>query len=191
MAEELTLEQLYRPGLEGIPVCYSKIGYIEGIQGILEYRGIRIEELAEHSTFSETSYLLLKGKLPDADEFNQFDWDVRRHRRLRFKLIDVIRCLPEDGHAMDALQTSVAALGMFHPLPDLKDKDEVWHAVLRLMAKAPTIIATFERVRNNLEPILPDDDLDHAANFLYILTGKKPTQRDARMLDICLILHAE
>src|SRR3990172_7348657 len=101
MTEQLTPEQLFNPGLAKVPVCKSEVGYVDGLKGILEYRGIRIEELAKHSTFEETSCLLLKGKLPSAEELNTFDWDLRRHRRLKFKLIEILKCLPEDGHPMD------------------------------------------------------------------------------------------
>jgi len=84
MKDGLTLQDLYSPGLEGIPVCHSKIGYINGLKGILEYQGVRIEELAKHSTFEETTYLLLFGKFPTEDELNAFDWDLRRQRKLKF-----------------------------------------------------------------------------------------------------------
>ncbi len=191
MAEGKAEKSEVRPGLEGVPVCQSSVGFIDGIVGILEYRGIRIEELAKHSTFEETAYLLLKGKLPTADELNQFDWDLRRHRRAKFQVIDILKCLPEDGHPMDALHTCVAAQGMFYPSKDVLNAEHMWHAVLRLIAKAPTIIAAYHRIRSGKEPILPDDNLNHAANFLYMLRGEKPSERDARMLDICFILHAE
>ncbi|HLG20532.1 MAG TPA: citrate synthase [Bdellovibrionota bacterium] len=191
MKDGLSKEDLFSPGLEGIPACHSKVCFIDGTAGILEYRDVRIEELAEHSTFEETSYLLLKGKFPKADEMNQFDWDLRRHRRLKFKLADIIKCLPEDGHPMGALQTAIAALGVFHPMKNVADPEENYHAMLRLIAKIPTIIATYHRVRNNLEPMIPKDELNHAANFLYMLTGQEPRERDAKMMDICLILHAE
>src|ERR1043166_470401 len=129
MKEGLTLEDLYSPGLEGIPACHSRIGYIDGVKGILEYQGYRIEELAKNSTFEETTYLLLHGKLPTSDELNAFDWDLRKHRRLKFQMLDVIKSLPEDGHPMDALQTCVAALGLFYPEDTVADPQEAYQAI--------------------------------------------------------------
>jgi citrate synthase len=191
MTEEKSLEEWFKPGLEGIPVCRSNVGFIDGIKGILEYRGMRIEELAEKSTFEETSYLLLKGKLPNADELNEFIWEVRKHRRLRFPMMDMIKNLPEDGHPMDVLQTVVAGLGIFHLEDSVNDPKERFNAVCRIIAKIPTIIATYYRLRLRKKPILPNDNLSHAANFLYMLTGTVPTEKEARFFDICLILHAE
>ena len=191
MKEGLSKEDLFSPGLDGIPVCRSKVGFIDGIQGILEYRGVRIEELAARSTFEETTFLLIKGKFPTVDEYNRFDWDLRRHRRLKFKLIDIIKSIPEDAHSMGALQTAVAGLGTFHPMNDMSDPAENYHAALRLIAKFPTIVATYHRVRNGKEPILPVDELNHSANFLLMLTGKEPTKEEAKLFDICLVLHAE
>ncbi len=185
------IEQSYKPGLENVPVCRSSVGFIDGLKGILEYRSIRVEELAKYSNFEETAYLLLQGKLPNPGELSTFDWGLRHHRRLKFKLIDLIRCLPEDGHPMLSMQTAVAALGMFYPMKNVSDPEENHHAILRLIAKMPTIIATFHRIRTNQEPILPDDELSHAANFLYMFKGTKPTEREAKMLDVCLVLHAE
>ena len=103
------------PGLEGVPIMESEVGFIDGQKGVLEYRGIPIEELAEKSTYEEVSYLLLWGKLPTREELAKFDHDLRTHRRIKYRLIDLIKCLPENGHPMDALQAAVAALGMFYP----------------------------------------------------------------------------
>ena len=182
---------LFSPGLEGIPVCKSGVGFVDGKNGILEYRGIRIEDLAEKSTFEEVTYLLLKAALPNAQELKDFDWELRRHRRAKPKVIDIIRALPSDGHPMNALQTSVAALGMFHPTKDVYSEKDVWHSICRLIAKMPTLVALFHRIRNGEDPITPNDDLPFAANFLYMLTGNVPSDRDAKLFDACLILHAE
>jgi len=184
-------EKIYKPGLEGIPVCRSEISYIDGVKGILQYRGYRIETLAENSTFEETAYLLLNGKLPNSSELGSFCWDLEQHRKIKFKLIDILKCLPEDGHPMEAMMAAVAALGMYHPAKNVQDKEQTHLACVRLLAKIPSIIATFHRIRTKQEPVLPKEELNTAANFLYMLTGKVPSEKAAKMLDVCFILHAE
>jgi citrate synthase len=179
------------PGLAGVPVAESKICFIDGERGVLEYRGIPIEVLAEKSTFEETSFLLLKGRLPTAVEHDAFVTDLTHHRRLKYKIIDLIKCLPDSGHPMGALQAAVAAMGMFYPVHDVNDaKTNALHAV-RLVAKLPTIVAAYHRLRNGDEAIMPRDDLSHGANFLYMLTEKEPDPHVARVMDVALLLHAE
>ena len=180
----------YRPGLEGVPATRSNISFVDGQAGILEYRGIPIEELAAHSTFLETAYLLIFGKLPTQSELDNFDQAVRSHRRVKYRIRDMIKSFPDSGHPMDALQTCVASLGMFYPVQEA-DPDYVFVTVTRLLAKLPTMVAMFHHMRQGNDPIPPDDSLDHAANFLYMLSGKKPDPWLARVFDTCLILHAE
>lgn len=179
------------PGLAGVPAAKSKISFVDGLQGILEYRGIRIEELAKHSTFPETAFLLLFNRLPTKEELAQFNTDLIQHRRIKYKITDLLKCLPENGHPMDALQSAVAALGMFYPVADVKNETTRYWTAVRLIAKLPTIVAAFARVRRGDEHIQPRDDLSYAENFLYMLNEQVPDPEIARMLDICLILHAE
>lgn len=179
------------PGLAGVPVTHSSISFVDGQIGVLEYRGIRIEELAKQSHFLETSYLLLYGELPAQTELDQFTADVIEHRRIKYQMVDLIKCLPEHGHPMDALQAAVAALGMFYPARNVLDRDVQYWSTVRLIAKVPTIVAAYYRRRRGDEQIQPRDDLDHAGNFLYMLTGKVPAPVMAKALDTCLILHAE
>ncbi len=181
----------YIPGLTGVPAAESKICYIDGAKGILEYRGYNVEALAEHSTFEETSYLLIKGRLPTADELGRFKDDLRHHRRLKFKILDLLKLLPENGHPMDAIDAAVAAMGMFYPSKSVEDPDQRYQATIRLIAKLPTLVAAFARIRRGDEAVAPRDDLDHAANFLYMLTDRLPDPVLARALDVSLILHAE
>jgi citrate synthase len=181
----------YRPGLADVPVAESAISYIDGKRARLEYRGIAVETLARQSSFEETSWLLLKGDLPTQQELAGFDSQLRRHRRLKYKLIDLIKCLPETGHPMDALQAGVAALGMFYPARDVSNAQSNWDSVVRLIAKLPTIVAAFHRLRKGDEAIRPRDDLGHAANFYYMLTDEEPSPAVTKVLDACLILHAE
>ncbi|MEJ2230309.1 MAG: citrate/2-methylcitrate synthase [Nitrospirales bacterium] len=110
----------YLPGLAGVPAAKSTISYVDGLQGILEYRGINIEELASRSTFTETAFLLLFKRLPTQTELARFDADLTHHRRIKYGITDLLKCLPEHGHPMDALQAAVAALGMFYPVPDVR-----------------------------------------------------------------------
>jgi citrate synthase len=183
----------YVPGLAGVPATRSNISYVDGQKGLLEYRGIAVEQLAEHSSFLETSYLLIFGHLPTHEELKTFTEEIQSHRQVKFRIRDMIKSFPESGHPMDALQSCVAALGMFYPLGSQKVTDESYirDAAVRLLAKLPTMVAMFHRMRQGDDPILPRDDLDHSANFLYMLTGKEPSLEAARVFDVCLILHAE
>ncbi|MCS6960696.1 MAG: citrate synthase [Pseudanabaenaceae cyanobacterium SKYGB_i_bin29] len=181
----------YKPGLEGVPATQSNISYIDGQRGILEYRGIRIEELCEHSNFLETAYLLIFGELPTAEQYETFVRDVTYRRRIKYRIRDMIKCFPESGHPMDALQACIAALGMFYPLPDLHDPALIYHASARLIAKMPTMVATFHLMRQGNDPVRPRDDLDYPSNFLYMLNEKEPDPLAARVFDVCLMLHAE
>jgi len=181
----------YSPGLSGVPAAKSKISYLDGLKGILEYRGYRIDLLAEKSHFVETAYLLLFGRLPAWTELNRFDEDLRAHRRIKYRITDLIKCLPEHGHPMDALQAAVAALGMFYPAKNVRDPEVQYHSAVRLITKLPTLVAAQARMRHGDDPIPPRDDLGHAANFLYMLTAKEPEPIMAKILDIALILHAE
>jgi citrate synthase len=180
-----------RPGLADVPVAESAISFIDGKRARLEYRGVAVETLARESCFEETAWLLLRGSLPTQRELAGFDAELRRHRRLKYKLIDLLKCLPESGHPMGALQAGVAALGMFYPARDVGDPQSNWDSVVRLLAKLPTIVAAFHRLRRGDEALAPRDDLGHAANFYYMLTEEEPSPAVAKVLDACLILHAE
>lgn len=181
----------YKPGLEGIPAAESSISHVDGQQGILEYRGIRIEELAEKSSFVETAYLLIWGVLPTKEELDAFEHEIRYHRRIKYRIRDMMKCFPESGHPMDALQASAAALGLFYSRRDLDNPAYIRAAVVRLIAKIPTMVAAFQLMRKGNDPVLPNDDLGYSANFLYMLTEKEPDPLAARIFDVCLILQAE
>lgn len=181
----------YKPGLEGIPATKSSISYVDGQNGILEYRGIRIEELTAEGCFLETAYLLIWGKLPNQEELKEFQQEILYHRRIKYRIRDMMKCFPESGHPMDALQTSAAALGLFYARRALDDPAYIRKAVVRLIAKIPTMVAAFHQVRRGNDPIQPNDDLDYASNFLYMLTERVPHSLAARIFDVCLTLHAE
>jgi len=179
------------PGLEGIPIAESGVSFVDGQVGKLEYRGINVEHLAEHSTFEEASYLLLFGELPVREKLAAFNHELRTHRRLKYRIIDLLKCLPETGHPMDALQAGVAAMGMFYPERQFSEPEARRMACIRLIAKMPTLVAAFERLRKGDENIPPRDDLGHAANFFYMMTGEVPSDEKQRILDVALILHAD
>lgn len=181
----------FMPGLAGVPAAKSAISDVDGTRGILEYRGIRVEELCQHSSFLETSYLLLFGRLPNASELAQWVNDVTHHRRIKFRIVDLLKVMPEHGHPMDALQAAVAALGMFYPGRNVKDVENNYWSAVRLIAKLPTIVAAWARLRRGDEYIPPRDDLPFADNFLYMLTENVPHPLWSEVFDDCLILHAE
>lgn len=181
----------FMPGLAGVPAAKSAVSDVDGQRGILEYRGIRIDELCAHSSFLETAFLLLFGRLPTAGELTRFIEDITHHRRLKFRIVDLIKCLPEHGHPMDALQAAVAALGMFYPARNVTDPDNNYWSAVRLIAKLPTIVAAYARIRRGDDWIPPRDDLDLCQNFFYMLTDRVPDRVVSQSLDVCLILHAE
>lgn len=181
----------YRPGLEGIPAAQSSISFVDGKQGILEYRGINIFDLAKSSSFLETTYLLIWGELPTKDELEEFKTEIHYHRRIKYRIRDMMKCFPESGHPMDALQTSAAALGLYYSRRALDDPSYIRKAVVRLVAKIPTMVAAFHMIRRGNDPVQPNDHLDYAANFLYMLTERKPKELAAHIFDVCLTLHAE
>jgi citrate synthase len=187
----MTTEADYKPGLEDVPAAKSAVSFLDGKKAVLEYRGIAVEELAKESSFEETAWLLIKGDLPTQKQLADFDSDLRTRRSIHFRLKDLIRCLPPDGHPMDALHASVAALGMFYPCPTVTDPAKNWDATCRLIAAMPTLVAAFSRTRRGEDILEPRADLDHAANFYYLLFGKEPTPATRKVLDACLILHAE
>ncbi len=181
----------YVQGLAGVPAARAKIGFIDGKQGQLAYRGYSIEDLAEHSTYEEVAYMLVHGALPTQTQLDGFVNELRSHRRLKFRIIELIKTLPEGGHPMDALVATTSAVGMFYPQGISDDPSARLAAAIRILAKMPTMVAAFHRIRNGDEPIAPRDDLSHAANFLYMLTETEPDPLVARIFEVALILHAE
>ena len=181
----------YKPGLEGIPATKSSISFVDGQKGILEYRGIAIEELTKQGSFLETAYLLIWGKLPNEEQLKEFQNDILMHRRIKYRIRDMMKCCPETAHPMDALQTSAAALGLFYARRALDDPEYIRKAVVRILAKIPTMVAAFHQMRRGNDAITPNDSLDYAANFLYMLTERRPHALEAQIFDVCLTLHAE
>jgi len=182
----------YVPGLAGIPAARSSVCLIDGAAGKLQYRGYPAEQLAEHCTFEEVTYLLLFGELPTRSQLESFTAELARERHLKFRIIDVLKQLPESGHPMDALTAAVAVMGMFYADGDhVEDPTFRRLCAVRLVAKLPTVVAAWHRIRRGDNPIEPRADLGHAANFLYMLDGKEPDAIAARIMDAALVLHAE
>jgi citrate synthase len=178
-------------GLRGVTVADTKISFIDGERGILIYRGYRVEELAERSSFLETARLLLNGSLPRAAELDAFSRQVMGAREVPGFLFETLKRWPAEAHPMDVLQASIPLLGMADPDLAVETRDSNVRMATRLIARLPVLIAAWHRIRNGKEPLPADDTLSHAGNFLWQLSGVRPDEEMARDLDICLILHAD
>ncbi len=178
-------------GLRGVTVADTKISYIDGENGVLIYRGYRIEELAERSTFMETAFLLLNGHLPSGSELEGFERQVVQARELPGFILESMEKFPRRTDPMDVLQAGIPMLAMADP--DLNDdsREANIRKAVRLIARIPAAVAAWNRIRNGQKVLAPDNGLSHAANFLYQLTGEKVSAEIARDFDLCLILHAD
>ncbi len=189
MPDSTTTQPIAR-GLKGIVIDTTETSYIDGEAGKLLYRGYNIHDLAEDSTFEEVCYLLILGRLPSRSQLDQFDADLKAARALPAAALQAIR-LVKDAHPMDVLRTAVSAMAAFDPdTADMSTEANLRKAV-RLIAQAPSIVAAHDRIRRGREPLLPRNDLSHAANFLYMLQGTDPSPQAVRAIDVDLILHAE
>ncbi|MEX2031326.1 MAG: citrate/2-methylcitrate synthase, partial [Dehalococcoidia bacterium] len=177
-------------GLQGVYFDRSAVGDIDGRAGELWYRGYSIHDLAEHSTFEETGYLLFHGELPTAEELQRWTSELRAARQLPPVAIEVIRAV-RSAHPMDVLRTTVSALAAADPDVGDNSPEATLRKSVRLTAQVPMIVAAHHRIRSGLEPLDPDPSLGHAANFLWLLKGEKPSDDAARLMDLDLILHAE
>ncbi len=188
----------YLPGLAGVPATKSNISDIDGERGILAYRGYPIEQLAQQSTFEETTLLLLDGQLPTAERLAEFDANLRQNRRVQYHIRDLMKTFPFTGHPMEMLQTAVASLGMFYPGNECltggdacRDLQYIYNMTVKIIARMGTIVAMWEHIRNGYDPVEPRTDRSYAENFLYMFNAEEPDPLLARILDVCLILHAE
>lgn len=181
----------FSKGLEGVVAAETRMSFIDGEKGILEYVGIPIDALARNSTFEETVFLLWNTRLPKREELAALSQQIRSRTKLPAKLIDIIRGMPKESQPMHVLRTAVSALALFDPNPNATDIPSAQDKALNILAQIPTIIAVFDRSRRGLDPVAPRTDLTFAQNFLYMLNGKEPTEAMARGFDICMILHAD
>ena len=177
-------------GLKGVYFDRSPTTHIDGRKGELRYWGYSIHDLASHSTFEETAYLLLHGDLPNATQLKAFDEQLKTTRLLPPAIIDIIRAT-QSGHPMDVLRTAVSALATFDPDTGDNSSAAILRKTIRLSSQIPMIVAAHHRIRQGLETIAPDQELGHAAHFLYQLSGERPSADAARLMDLDFILHAE
>jgi citrate synthase len=178
-------------GLRGVTVADTKISDVDGENGVLIYRGYRIEELAKNSTFEETAYLLLHDALPTAGQLQEFSRSLVDARRLSGFVLESLKRLPAQARPMDVLQASVPLLAMADPDLGLETREANVAKAVRLIARVAGVVASWHRIRNGLEPLPTDDALSHAGNFLWQLTGKRPDPETAHDLDVALVLHAD
>ena len=188
----------FLPGLEGVAATKSAISFIDGEKGLLSYRGYSLETLAENSSFEETTLLLLRGELPTATELAEFTTQLRGQYRIKYHIREMMRHFPSTGHPMDMLQTAVSSLGMFYPGNECltssdacEDLNYVRNMTVNIIASMAPLVAMWEHMRQGYDPIEPREDLSVAENLLYMFTGKEPDPLMAKIMDVCLILHAE
>lgn len=178
-------------GLRGVTIASTKVSDVIGDQGKLIYRGYLVKDLADNTSFEEIVHLLLNEKLPDKEELAQLKAQLVAERALPDGVVDALKSCPAKALPMDILQAGTALLA--HHDDDVSDAsyEATYRMGIRLIAKLPTLLAAWERIRNGKEPLAPDPELSHAANFLYMLFGKKPDDDSSKFFDAALVLHAE
>ena len=177
-------------GLRGIEVADTKISNIDGGKGKLIYRGFDILDLTKNSTFEETAYLLIYDNLPTKNQLNEFNTKLIEAREIPKQMQKNMENWRKDADPMDMLQAFVSALAGYYD-EEFSSKEASYDKAINLIAKVPTIIASWQRIRNGLEVVNPDSSLSHAANFLYMMSGEKPDVEVEKIFDVCLILHAD
>ena len=195
MSDDATAAQFHplKAGLEDVIVSPSDICFIDGRRGRLLYRGFDVDDLVAHSTFEEVTYLLWHGELPSRKELDVHARALAStaNRRLPPKVLAMLKLLPRKTTPMETLRTGVSALSAFDPYDGDNSREGTLRKALRLTAQMPTLVAAWERIRRGRPVVTPDPRLDLASNFLYMLSGKKPTPLAAKTFDVALILHAD
>lgn len=181
----------FSKGLEGVVAAETKMSFIDGEKGVLEYVGIPIGELASSSTFEETVFLLWNGRLPRKPELDQFTQELRTRYELPAGMEQRLLALPRDARPMHVLRTMVSALSMHDINPDSNDPQSLREKALNILARTPTLLAYFHRYRSGMPLCRPDTSLSIAENFLYMLNAQRPTPTMAKAMDVCLVLHAD
>lgn len=190
-ATEPTAPPVPSRGLEGVVANESSICYVFGEEGRLIYRGYDINDLADHSSFEETAYLLLNGDLPTRDQLKQFTTQLKAAQKLDRVVQRIIRDAPPNANPMNVLRTAVSASVFVDPDRGNDGREAEYRKAVRLIAQLPTMVAMFHRLRNGEKPLSPRRGLSLAANFLYLISGKKPDREAEHALDVALILHAD
>lgn len=183
-------EQIAR-GLEDVVVGESTICFIDGREGRLVYQGYDIHDLAAHATFEEVAYLLWHGRLPTRAQLDALNAAVSQESAVPEPILAVMRTFPKDAEPMEVLRTTVSMLSLYDPEAEDMSREANERKSVRLLARMATLVAAWERIRNGLEPLLPKPGNGIARNFLYMMKGEEPDEEDARMFDVCLILHAD
>jgi len=183
----------YAKGLEGVIANESALSNVEGLKGELSYLGYDIDDLVEHCCFGEVTYLLLKGRLPNAKELQNFRAKLHQNRELPPQVIDFIKSAPQDASPMDIVRTGVSMLGLYDKRAKIGEPDHeaLYEAAISIIARIPVIIAYFHRARNGLDLPPVRTDLCSAAHFLYLINGEEPTEAAVKTLDIAYTLHAD
>ncbi|MDQ3181689.1 MAG: citrate synthase [Acidobacteriota bacterium] len=178
-------------GLRGVVAAQSKIGDVNGEEGILIYQGYNIHDLAENSTFEEVVFLLWNSRLPKADELEGLKKQFQANYDVPPEVLEMVERFPKEADPMDVLRTSVSALDFYDKEGHGTDHEAAMNTAVKLTGQLPTLVAAWDRIRNGKDVIAPDQSLSIAENFLYMLRGEKADADEARMFDICLILHAD
>jgi citrate synthase len=180
-----------KAGLEGIVAAQSRISDVNGDEGTLIYSGYDIHDLAEHATFEEVVYLLWNGELPTRSALEELTRQLAAETGLPAGIIDLISAIPRTSSPMDMLRTIVSALSLYDPESGDMSPEANQRKAVRLTARFPTIVTTFQRVRNGQKPVEPREDLSIAGNFLFTLRGEAPDEVSTRTMDLAFVLHAD
>lgn len=188
MAEDIRIKNT---GLRGVKVADTKVSFIDGEKGVLIYRGYRIEDLAEFSTFEETAYLILKGVLPSLSELDSFKDRLVSNSSVPEHVIESMKLWPKDSEPMQILMAVISILGCDDHDPHINSPEVFEEKAVRLLSVMAVVLTAWERIRQGLDPVSYSEDLSHAENILFMMKGEMPNPEIARALDVCLILHAD
>lgn len=189
--EPMQDSQSIRRGMDDLVVDSTAVSWVDGQRGRLYYRGYRVEDLAQKASFEEVAYLLLCGHLPTQQQLTAFQWRLRQFSHTPEKIIRILQELPRNTPPLSALQTALAALGCTDPGPKYSEEETLLGLAMRIIAQTPIILAAFYRLNQGSFFLSAREDLSHAENFLYMLSGHAPSARDARAMEIALILQMD
>jgi citrate synthase len=191
VAQETPAPQAAARGLKGVIAADSAVCLVDGQEGRLIYRGYNIHDLAEHSTFEEVCFLLLKGDLPSAFQLEEFSSELAEYRRIPVEVLAFLKSLPRDMLPMAALRSAVSVAGLYDPHAEETSPAANYQTALKLIGMMSSLVAAIHRLKQGKEPLEPKLDLSHSGNFMYLLNGRVPTADETRAMDLILILHAE
>lgn len=178
-------------GLRGVVAASSSISDVNGEKGELIYEGYSIHDLAAHSTFEEVVFLLWHKRLPKRAELDELKQSLARHYELPAEIVELMRRFPADADPIDVLRTTVSALEFYDKSARDRSREASLKTATKLTAQFPALVAVADRLRRGLEPVKPNPEYNIATNFLYLLKGEAPSEHDAKIFDVCLVLHAD